>query len=68
MARLLATGKISEYVWDGLWKEWQDRRQHVRRTLDALEYEQDYHVSNLETALAIIAIVGTPYNGLERKD
>ena len=26
MARLLATGKISEYVWDGLWKEWQDRQ------------------------------------------
>lgn len=68
IARLLATGKISESAWDELWSEWQDRRLQVRRTLESLDQQQSYHIDNLETALGIIAIVGKLYNGLERKD
>ncbi len=32
--RLLATGKISEAVWDSLWAEWQDRRAKLGATLN----------------------------------
>lgn len=67
-ARLFAAGKLSEEIWDNLWSEWQDRRNQVRRTLDTLASSRQVHVDNLETALQIIAQIGTLYNGLERKD
>jgi hypothetical protein len=66
--RMLASGKISETVWDDLWSEWQDRRQQISRTLETLEHQHSYHLDNLESALKIIASVGELYNGLERKD
>ena len=65
MARLLASGKISEDVWDGLWKEWQDRRQVTQRALETMEQEQGIHIDNLESALQVIAKIGKLYNGLE---
>ena len=67
-ARLFASGKISEEVWNGLWAEWQDRRSQVRRTLDTLSLNHQVHVDNLEMALQIIARIGELYNGLERGD
>jgi hypothetical protein len=66
--RLFAAGKISEDVWNGLWSEWQDRRQQVQRVLDTLEFEHDYHIDNLNAALEIISTIRTVYNGLERAD
>jgi DNA invertase Pin-like site-specific DNA recombinase len=68
MARLLAAGKISEEVWEGLWAEWQDRRHQTRRALDMLEQQHATHVENLDAALQIIAKIGVLYNGLERGD
>jgi hypothetical protein len=68
MARLLASGKISEEVCDGLWAEWQDRRQKLRSALEAFTQERAYHIENLDAALAIIAQIGVLYNGLERSD
>ncbi|MBE2269653.1 MAG: recombinase family protein [Anaerolinea sp.] len=65
MARLLASGKISEDVWNGLWAEWQERRNRLRSNLNSIEQQQEFHIDNLETALAIIAQVGTLYNRLE---
>jgi DNA invertase Pin-like site-specific DNA recombinase len=67
-ARLFAAGKISEEVWDALWAEWQDRRSQVRRTLETLSTNRQDHVDNLETALQIVARIGTLYNGLQRRD
>ncbi len=67
-ARLFASGKITEEIWDSLWAEWQDRRNQVRRTLDTLSLNHQVHVDNLEMALQIIARIGALYNGLERKD
>lgn len=66
--RLLASGKISEAVWDGLWAEWQDRRYRIQQTVEALDTENEYHVENLETALKIISQIGVLYNGLERSE
>ncbi len=66
--RLFAAGKVSEDVWHDLWSEWQDRRQQVRRALDTLEFEHDYHIDNLNAALEIISMIQTIYNGLERAD
>ena len=68
MARLLASGKISEEVWDDLWSEWQDRRNQASRALETLSLDHDTHVDNLEVALEIIARIGTLYNGLQRGD
>jgi hypothetical protein len=65
---LYAAGRISDEVWDGLWAEWQDRRNQVRRTLETLTVSQQVHIDNLELALQIIAQIGTLYNGLQRKD
>ena len=65
MARLLASGKISEAVWEGLWAEWQERRNRLRSNLDSIAQQQEFHIDNLETALGIIAQVGSLYNRLE---
>jgi DNA invertase Pin-like site-specific DNA recombinase len=65
MARLLATGKISEDVWNGLWADWQDRRNRLRLNLESITQHQEFHIDNLETALAIIVQVGSLYNRLE---
>lgn len=66
--RLLAAGKITEAIWDGLWAEWQDRRNRILQTIECLDTEEEYHVENLETALKIISQIGLLYNGLERSD
>ena len=66
--RLYAAGKITEAVWDSIWHEWQDRRNTLRVSLDALQHETETHIDNLDTALAIIAQVGTVYNALTRSD
>jgi DNA invertase Pin-like site-specific DNA recombinase len=66
-ARLFAAGKITEVVWDGLWREWQDRRQILRNSLEVLEREQEYHIDNLDAALRIISRIGVLYQQLDRK-
>lgn len=66
MARHLATGKISDDVWESLWAEWQDRRQTIQRTLQTAQQEHSTHVTNLEHALQLIAKLGTLYNELDR--
>ncbi len=66
--RLYAAGKITDEIWNGLWAEWQDRRNVTRQTIDAMSLEQEVHIDNLEAALKIIARIGKLYNGLERKD
>ena len=68
MARLFAGGKITEAIWDSLWYEWQDRRNKLRSTLESLTQTYQVHVTNLDTALGIIAQVGVVYNVLERSD
>jgi site-specific DNA recombinase len=68
MVRLYAAGKISDAVWDSLWKEWQDRRALIRATLEGLQQQQETHIANLDMALKIIAQVGIVYNTLERSD
>lgn len=68
MARLFASGKITETVWDSLWAEWQDRRYKLRQSLETVKQEQEFHINNLDTALEIIAKIGLLYNSLERSD
>lgn len=64
--RLFAAAKISEDVWDALWAEWQDKRTRLRIALDSVSQEQTYHIENLDSALQIVAKVGTLYNDLDR--
>ncbi len=66
--RLYAAGRISDEIWEGMWTEWQDRRQTIQRTLETMQQEQQVHVDNLDLALEIIAKIGTLYNGLQRSD
>ena len=49
MARLLASGKISEDVWNGLWAEWQERRNRLRSNLNSIEQQQEFHIELIET-------------------
>ena len=65
-ARLFASGRITEAIWDSLWREWQDRRQQLRGTLATLQSQDHNHISNLDTALEIITTVGIVYNSLKR--
>ncbi|MBZ0278000.1 MAG: hypothetical protein K8I60_17770, partial [Anaerolineae bacterium] len=48
--RLFAAGKITEAIWDSLWREWQDRRNQLRGTLDSLQERQQTHIENLDAA------------------
>ncbi|GAB4526730.1 MAG: hypothetical protein OHK0046_43750 [Anaerolineae bacterium] len=67
-ARLFATGKITEQVWDNLWAEWQDRRRTLRQNLESLQQKRTFHVDNLDAALTIVAKVGILYRKLERSE
>ncbi len=64
--RLYTTGKITDIVWDSLWAEWQDRRQHLQHSLESLRARKEVHISNLDMALTIIAKVGILYERLKR--
>ena len=66
--RLFAAGKITEAIWDSLWREWQDRRNQLRCTLDSLQERQQTHIENLDAALQVISHVGIVYNELSRDD
>lgn len=68
MARLFASGKITEAIWDNLWAEWQDRRYKLRQSLETVQREEEFHINNLDTALGIIGKIGVLYNVLERSD
>lgn len=68
MARLFAAGKITDTVWDGLWREWQDRRNQIRSTLASLQYQHETHITNLDAALQMIVYVGIVYNSLDCSD
>lgn len=66
--RLLAAGKITEAVWDGLWTEWQDRRKQLRQSLETLDQDRAFHIENLDAALQIIARIVTLYNELQQQN
>jgi DNA invertase Pin-like site-specific DNA recombinase len=68
MARLFASGKISERVWDNLWLEWQDRRRTLQGQLEMMKHHHEHHIANLDAALTIIARVGVLYEKLERSE
>ena len=40
----------------------------LRSNIDSMDFQQDYHINNLDVALRIIAKVGLLYNSLERSD
>jgi len=67
-ARLFASGKITEHVWDSLWTEWQDRRRTLQVELGALQQKREHHIANLDMALTIIAKVGILYTKLDHSD
>ncbi|MBZ0274554.1 MAG: recombinase family protein [Anaerolineae bacterium] len=64
-ARLFATGKITEAVWDNLWAEWQDRRRTLRQSLEAAEQQTEYHIAHLDDALHIITKIGVLFRKLD---
>ena len=65
-ARLFASGKITEQVWDMLWADWQDRRRTLQTNLKTLSQKHTFYVQNLDAALTIIEKVGILYRKLER--
>jgi hypothetical protein len=67
-ARLFASGKITDHIWDSLWREWQNRRQALRASLDALKHKSEYHISHLDDALNIISQIGVLYKSMELRD
>ena len=68
IARLYAAGKVSEGVWNSLWHEWQYQRNQIRIALESIQERLEMHITNLDTALAIITQTGIVYSTLERSD
>src|SRR5690606_13321050 len=50
-ARLYASGKITDHVWDALWEEWQDKRRTIQTSLAGLNQQHEVHIADLDTAL-----------------
>ena len=59
--RLYAMGKVTDQVWDNLWREWQDKRTNLHASLKMLEYDNQIHVKNLDDALAWIGKLAILY-------
>ena len=65
--RLYAAGKVTEEIWDNVWKEWQERRQKLTEKIESLEQQAGYHVNNLDSALNIISRISVLYEKLNKK-
>ncbi len=65
-ARLYASGKITDHVWDALWEEWQDKRRTIQTSLAGLNRQHEVHIADLDTALTITAKVGILYESLDQ--
>jgi hypothetical protein len=63
--RLFALGRISEAAWDGLWQDWQNRRNAIRINLEGLNEKAETHLANLDDAISIISRVGVLFKHLE---
>jgi DNA invertase Pin-like site-specific DNA recombinase len=66
-ARLHAKGKMSEEVWDTLWKGWQDQRRAIQATLRAIDDACEAHIASLDDALRLIAKAGILFEKLDKQ-
>ncbi len=67
-ARLQAKGKISDEVYEELWREWQDRRTKIMTAMSTLHAQDPKaHVETLDAALNLIAKAGILFDKLERQ-
>ena len=62
--RLFAAGMVSEDNWRGLWAEWQDRRNTLKRALIVQESDTTATIAGLEDALHIISKIDVHYERL----
>ena len=54
--------------WDSLWREWQEKRNQIRNTLESIQPCRQTYITNLDPALEIISHVGIVYNILSCDD
>ena len=66
VTRLLASGKVTESVWNSLWEEWPDRHRTLRASLDGVAQQVDTHITHLDQALTLISKVGVLLGAMER--
>jgi len=66
-ARLHTKGKLSEGVWDTLWKGWQDQRSAIQSTLLAIDENCEAHIASLDDALNLIAKAGILFEKLDQQ-
>jgi DNA invertase Pin-like site-specific DNA recombinase len=64
-ARLHAKGKMSEEIWDTLWKSWQDQRTAITATLQAIDMTCEARITSLDHAITLIAKAGILYEEME---
>jgi DNA invertase Pin-like site-specific DNA recombinase len=68
LGRLLITGKMSEEVYDQLRSEWIEKIHHAETSLEELERNTGYHLSDLDAALALMTKLAILYARLEKKE
>jgi DNA invertase Pin-like site-specific DNA recombinase len=64
-ARLHAKGKMSEEIWDTLWQGWQDQRNAIQTTLQAIDMTCEARIASLDHAISLIAKAGILYDSME---
>ena len=67
-ARLFASGRISESVWNTLWIEWNDQRAKLRAAIESAEVEKEQHIDNLQAAVNLLANLGILYDRLAKQE
>ena len=65
--RLYAIGRVTEDIWNKLWREWQDRRHRLTERREMLAQQHEFHINNLDAALHVISRIGVLYDGLEAR-
>lgn len=64
-ARLYAAGRISDEVYEDLWREWQDRRARIKSAMAPQQTQQ--HIESLDAALTLIAKTGILFEKLDQQ-
>lgn len=63
-ARLYASGKLSEAVWDTMVVEWREQRLQLTASLENLMQSQESYLASLDEALALISKTGVLFDKL----
>lgn len=68
VVNLVARGSVSEAIWEGMWKDWQTRRQTLQQQIRSLEHTDQVIVRHFDEALEVLHRLPELYDTLTAEE